>query len=65
MPADTSVVMAPILMQRSTEVWGPNAEEFDLDRWLKPGGLTKTEREGFVSWNIGPRMVRLDTKYNI
>jgi len=55
MPANTSIILATILMQRSSDTWGPSAEEFDIDRWLD-GGLEEKERAAFMSWNIGPRM---------
>lgn len=55
MPANTSIILATILMQRDPAVWGEDAQVFNPDRWLE-GGLGK-EREGFVSWNLGPRMV--------
>ncbi|OXG31027.1 cytochrome P450 monooxygenase pc-2 [Cryptococcus neoformans Ze90-1] len=54
MPANTSIILATILMQRDPAVWGEDAQVFNPDRWLE-GGLGK-EREGFVSWNLGPRM---------
>lgn len=42
-------------MQRDPAVWGEDAQVFNPDRWLEER-LGK-EREGFVSWNLGPRMV--------
>jgi cytochrome P450 len=53
MPGDTSIILNFVLMQRDPRVWGANAEEFDIDRWKDMG----KEREGFMSWNYGPRMV--------
>lgn len=55
MPANTSIILATILMQRDPAVWGGDALVFNPDRWLG-GGLGK-ERESFASWNLGPRMV--------
>nr|KIR48835.1 cytochrome P450 monooxygenase pc-2 [Cryptococcus bacillisporus CA1280] len=54
MPANTSIILATILMQRDPAVWGEDALVFNPDRWLG-GGLGK-ERESFASWNLGPRM---------
>ncbi|KIR36927.1 cytochrome P450 monooxygenase pc-2 [Cryptococcus deuterogattii MMRL2647] len=54
MPANTSIILATILMQRDPAVWGEDALVFNPDRWLA-GGLGK-ERENFASWNLGPRM---------
>lgn len=54
MPGNTSIILATILMQRDSAVWGDDAQVFDPDRWADMG----KEREGFMSWNYGPRMVR-------
>ncbi|KIR30411.1 cytochrome P450 monooxygenase pc-2 [Cryptococcus deuterogattii LA55] len=54
MPANTSIILATILMQRDPAVWGEDALVFNPDRWLA-GGLGK-QRENFASWNLGPRM---------
>jgi cytochrome P450 len=56
MPADTSIILATVNMQRSPTVWGEDAEVFNPDRWID----MRKEREGFMSWNYGPRMVRFD-----
>jgi cytochrome P450 len=55
MPGNTSIILATILMQRDKAVWGDDAHVFDPDRWADMG----KEREGFMAWNYGPRMVRL------
>ncbi|WWD18044.1 hypothetical protein CI109_102491 [Kwoniella shandongensis] len=55
MPANTSIIIATVLSQRDHSVWGEDAGVFDPDRWLD-GKLSQSEREGFISWNIGPRM---------
>jgi hypothetical protein len=47
--------MVPILMHRSKEVWGEDAEEFKLDRWLD--GLSDQQREAYMAFSAGPRMV--------
>ncbi|WVQ62299.1 uncharacterized protein L199_000438 [Kwoniella botswanensis] len=55
MPANTSIILAFILMQRDEKVWGDDVNEFKPERWLNDG-LGKKEREAFMSWNYGPRM---------
>ncbi|KAL7422863.1 Protein kinase alk2 [Cryptotrichosporon argae] len=55
MPANTSIILATVLMQRSSDVFGADADAFNLDRWLD-GGLPRGQREAFMSWNVGPRM---------
>ncbi|WWC66441.1 uncharacterized protein I206_100343 [Kwoniella pini CBS 10737] len=55
MPANTSIILSFILMQRDSEVWGEDVDEFKPERWMGEG-LDKKEREGFMSWNFGPRM---------
>lgn len=55
MPAGASIVMVPIVLQRSRAVWGEDAEEFKIDRWLH--GLSDQQREAYYSFGAGPRMV--------
>jgi cytochrome P450 len=57
MPANTSIIITTSLLQRSKEVWGENADEFDIDRWLD-GSVSERDELKFQAWNIGPRMVR-------
>lgn len=58
MPGNTSIILATILMQRDKAVWGDDAQVFDPDRWADMGKEREGLREGFMSWNYGPRMVR-------
>ncbi|KAK8865776.1 hypothetical protein IAR55_000923 [Kwoniella newhampshirensis] len=55
MPGNTSIIIATVLLQRDKSVWGEDADVFDPERWMG-AGLGQSEREGFISWNIGPRM---------
>ncbi|WVW82196.1 hypothetical protein I302_104202 [Kwoniella bestiolae CBS 10118] len=55
MPGNTSIILAFILMQRDPAVWGEDVDEFNPERWMNDG-LGKREREGYMSWNYGPRM---------
>lgn len=58
-PANTSLVISTIQMQRDTEVWGEDAAEFRPERWETNDGHEEAMRgrEGFAAWNLGPRMV--------
>lgn len=58
MPANTSIILAFLLMQRDPAVFGEDALEFRLERWLD-GSIGESERLAFMSWNFGPRMVSL------
>lgn len=37
-PAGTHVVVSPWAINRSHQIWGPDAEEFRPERWLEGGG---------------------------
>jgi hypothetical protein len=78
MPKETSIILAILLMQRSKEVWGKDAEEFKPERWLTTDeddqsqvSEARRRREGFVAFNAGPRTVSgmalrdsvIDTKF--
>lgn len=56
MPAGTSIVLASVVMHRSKAIWGDDALEFKPERWLD--GLSDQQREAYVSFSAGPRMVR-------
>ncbi|KAG0498606.1 hypothetical protein HPP92_002932 [Vanilla planifolia] len=43
-------------MGRMTHLWGPDAEEFRPDRWLKNGAFLPESPFKFVSFNAGPRI---------
>ncbi|KIJ25685.1 hypothetical protein M422DRAFT_236883 [Sphaerobolus stellatus SS14] len=53
-----SVTYSPLLIQRSTELWGPSACVFDPDRWLEEGSNKPyvTNPFSFLPFNGGPRM---------
>jgi hypothetical protein len=61
MPANTSIILALVVMQRDQSVWGEDAEVLDINRWLRPDGSGVNEMERFMSWNYGPRLVSLLT----
>ena len=56
MPANTSIILATINMQRDEKFWGKDALEFDPDRWLDS---ERTSSGLLASWNIGPRLVSI------
>ncbi|KAF7305559.1 Cytochrome P450 [Mycena chlorophos] len=57
-PAQTTVLYSPLLMQRRKDLWGPDADEFDPDRFLdtrlKEYLLTNSFQ--FLPFNAGPRI---------
>ncbi|KAJ7440912.1 cytochrome P450 [Mycena galericulata] len=57
-PAGTQVPYSVLLMHRRKDLWGPDAEEFDPDRWLddrlKKYLLTNSFQ--FLPFNAGPRI---------
>jgi hypothetical protein len=58
MPPHTSISLVPILIHRRKDFWGPDADEFDPDRWID----ARSERFlknplMFVPFNAGPRIV--------
>lgn len=63
-PRDTVVVVAPGLIHESRKIWGPQANEFDPERWLVgKGGDVKFEPLGgsndtwaVMPFTYGPRM---------
>ena len=66
MPGNTSIMYFPLLTQRNPALWGANADEFDLTRWLQPDGPGRsiTESMAFAPFSIGPRIVRRSVSYN-
>jgi cytochrome P450 len=36
-PAGTTIVICPWAVNTSTQLWGPDAREFNPDRWMQPG----------------------------
>lgn len=60
MPAGTPIMYMPMLMQRNPDLWGPDADAFDPDRWLDPARLSKVTGNPmmFMPFSAGPRIVR-------
>jgi cytochrome P450 len=59
--AEKTVVFFPFLIHRRKDLWGPDADEFDPNRWLDDGTgrLERMIRNPlmFVPFNAGPRIV--------
>ncbi|KAJ7212195.1 cytochrome P450, partial [Mycena pura] len=57
-PAGTQVPYSVILMHRRKDLWGPDAEEFDPDRWLDERLKTYLLANSFqfLPFNAGPRI---------
>ena len=57
-PKGTDIILCPWGMHRSTEHWGPDAESFNPDRWLKdPSGRGGAkDAYCFFTFGAGPRV---------
>ncbi|KAJ7935560.1 cytochrome P450 monooxygenase pc-1 [Mycena leptocephala] len=57
-PAGAQVPYSVLLMHRRKDLWGPDAEEFDPDRWLDERLKTTllTNSFQFLPFNAGPRI---------
>ncbi|KAF7346208.1 hypothetical protein MSAN_01847700 [Mycena sanguinolenta] len=57
-PAGAQVPYSVLLMHRRKDLWGPDAEEFDPDRWLDERLKTYllTNSFQFLPFNAGPRI---------
>jgi cytochrome P450 len=51
----TTIVIAPAGIQRNPKVWGPNADDFDPDRWDRLEGDAASPY-AFAAFNNGPRI---------
>lgn len=59
MPATTTIVYLPLLIQRNKALWGPDADEFDPERWLDPERVAKyvANPHIFTPFSAGSRIV--------
>lgn len=53
-PPNTVLSVPAYTIHHSTEIWGPDAEEFDPDRWDKER-LTDRQINAFIPFSYGPR----------
>ncbi|KAF4565700.1 cytochrome P450 family protein [Pleurotus pulmonarius] len=58
MPSRTLIMYFPILTQRSTALWGEDADEFDPERWIEPSRLEKilANPSMWAPFSAGPRI---------
>jgi hypothetical protein len=59
MPGTTIIIYLPLLVQRNKALWGPDADEFDPERWLQPDRIAKfvANPAMFTPFSAGPRIV--------
>ncbi|KIM44015.1 hypothetical protein M413DRAFT_67983 [Hebeloma cylindrosporum] len=58
MPAKTTIVFLPLLMQRSPALWGDDADDFDPDRWIDTERVARfvATPSMFNPFSAGPRI---------
>ncbi|KAF5319303.1 hypothetical protein D9619_008466 [Psilocybe cf. subviscida] len=58
MPANTTILYMPLLIQRDPLLWGDTADEFDPERWIDPARLAKyvANPTMFTPFSAGPRI---------
>ena len=57
-PKETRIILSPWAINWSNELWGPDAAEFNPDRWLGPGRANTggaTSNYAFMTFLHGPR----------
>jgi cytochrome P450 len=61
-----SITYSPLLIQRRTDVWGPSANIFDPERWLRDSPKTHvSDPFAFLPFNGGPRMVVVTVNHSL
>lgn len=60
MPGSTTIIYLPLIVQRNKALWGPDADQFDPERWLEPERIAKfvANPSTFAPFSAGPRIVR-------
>jgi len=51
-PADTVLSVPAYTIHHSKEIWGPDADEFVPERWIK---VTERQKAAFIPFSYGPR----------
>ncbi|KAF5370503.1 hypothetical protein D9615_010334 [Tricholomella constricta] len=57
-PGSTTIIYLPLIFQRNKALWGPDADEFDPDRWLQPERIARfvANPAMFAPFSAGPRI---------
>ncbi|KAK8084910.1 cytochrome p450 [Apiospora hydei] len=50
-PEGVTLNVSPSVIHTSKEIWGPDAREFNPDRWLEPDAAAK--EKFFIPWGVG------------
>lgn len=53
-PAGTVLSVPAYTIHHSKEIWGPDADEYNPDRWLEER-LTERQKNAFIPFSYGPR----------
>ncbi|KAG2155274.1 cytochrome P450 monooxygenase CYP63 [Suillus bovinus] len=58
LPKSTTIWYSSLLTQRNKELWGPDADEFDPERWIDPQRLARFTSNPmmFTPFSAGPRI---------
>lgn len=61
MPANTTILYLPLLIQRDPALWGDDADEFDPERWIDPARLGRyvANPTMYTPFSAGPRIVSI------
>ncbi|PKY56066.1 cytochrome P450, partial [Rhizophagus irregularis] len=54
-PKNTTIMIALSALHKSTEIWGPTANEFDPKRWLNPLYTKNVTNYNFLPFITGTR----------
>lgn len=58
-PAGTHIACGIFQMQRRTDLWGEDANEWRPERWSDSKGVPAQNGFAFQAWGVGPRIVRV------
>ncbi|KAF9466774.1 cytochrome P450 monooxygenase CYP63 [Collybia nuda] len=58
MPGSTTIIYLPLIVQRNKALWGPDADDFDPERWLQPERIANfvANPSMFTPFSAGPRI---------
>lgn len=55
-PRGTQLMVSPYAINRSEELWGPDAHEFRVDRWMESHNGGAKSSQAFMTFSSGPRV---------